>query len=240
MYRIVNLDCSKRIIFQSSGYYPELFCALRYIRTSILKIFLKSVGDFVYASSIRVDLKRREGSLIQDERLIEKVKAGHQQALRLLIERYKGHVFKVTYSVVRDEKEAEDLAQETFMKMVDALPSYQSQGFKTWLSRIAMNKAIDFKRKKARQKEDLSYDVLEYERSKSAEQVWLEHEKVTAVSQSIQSLPANYQGVVQAYYIEGKSYREIAREQALEEKTVEMRLYRARKWMKQHWKEDEF
>ncbi|WP_256438014.1 sigma factor [Pontibacillus sp. ALD_SL1] len=40
-----------------------------------------------------------------------------------MIERYKGHVFKVTYSVVRDEKEAEDLAQETFIKMMDALPS---------------------------------------------------------------------------------------------------------------------
>ncbi|KGP91021.1 RNA polymerase sigma factor SigW [Pontibacillus chungwhensis BH030062] len=156
------------------------------------------------------------------------------------MERYKGHVFKVTYSVVRDEKEAEDLAQETFIKMMDALPSYQSQGFKTWLSRIAMNKAIDYKRKKARQKEDLAFETFEYERIQSAEEEWLEHEKVTAVSQSIGLLPANYQGVVQAYYIEGKSYSEIASEQALEEKTVEMRLYRARKWMKRNWKEDEF
>ncbi|WP_345242794.1 RNA polymerase sigma factor [Pontibacillus salipaludis] len=191
---------------------------------------------FVY----KVDEERREGSRIQDERLIEKIKAGHQQALRLLIERYKGHVFKVTYSVVRDEKEAEDLAQETFIKMMDALPSYQSQGFKTWLSRIAMNKAIDYKRKKARQKEDLAYETLEYERMQSAEEEWLEREKVLAVSHSIGLLPANYQGVVQAYYIEGKSYNEIAREHALEEKTVEMRLYRARKWMKRNWKEDEF
>nr|WP_268235081.1 sigma-70 family RNA polymerase sigma factor [Pontibacillus salipaludis] len=187
-----------------------------------------------------MDEERREGSRIQDERLIEKIKAGHQQALRLLIERYKGHVFKVTYSVVRDEKEAEDLAQETFIKMMDALPSYQSQGFKTWLSRIAMNKAIDYKRKKARQKEDLAFETFEYERMQSAEEEWLEHEKVVAVSHSIGLLPANYQGVVQAYYIEGKSYSEIAREQALEEKTVEMRLYRARKWMKRNWKEDEF
>ncbi|WP_242705696.1 sigma-70 family RNA polymerase sigma factor [Pontibacillus sp. ALD_SL1] len=103
-----------------------------------------------------------------------------------------------------------------------------------------MNKAIDYKRKKARQKEDLAYETFEYERMQSAEEEWLEHEKVVAVSHSIGLLPVNYQGVVQAYYIEGKSYSEIAREQALEEKTVEMRLYRARKWMKRNWKEDEF
>jgi len=147
----------------------------------------------------------------------------------------------VTYSVVRDEKEAEDITQETFMKMMDALPSYKSQGFKTWLSRIAFNKAIDAKRKKQRQKEIVGYDGQEDDQtSESAEYEWLHQEKVTSVANSIEQLPETFQEVVKGYYIQGKSYQEISLELQIEEKTVEMRLYRARKWMKKHWEEDEF
>lgn len=168
------------------------------------------------------------------------MKNGNQQALRVLIERYKHYLFKVIFSVVRDEKEAEDLTQETFIKMMEALPAYEDQGFKTWLSRIAMNKAIDAKRKKSRQKEELNLETRKNSGGQSAEEEWLRMEKVHSVSRSIKRLPNNYQGVVEAYYIEGKSYTQIACEYELEEKTVEMRLYRARKWMKQNWKEDEF
>ncbi|MFC0523553.1 RNA polymerase sigma factor [Pontibacillus salicampi] len=171
------------------------------------------------------------------------MKQGNEQALRLIIERYKSLVYQIIVNVVRDEKEAEDLAQETFLKMMDALPSYQSKGFKTWLGRIAMHKAIDARRKRQRRQEMLEQDGISFNDTlgaKSAEEEWLNREKSAAVASSIQQLPASYQEVVQAYYIEGKTYAEIATEHDLEAKTVEVRLYRARKWMKQHWKKEEF
>src|SRR5699024_291022 len=98
---------------------------------------------------------------------------GNNQALRILIERYKHHVFAVTMSVVHNEKDAEDLAQETFIKMIDALSTYQTQGFKTWISRIALHKAIDYKRKKQRQKEDLTFFDQEFQWSNKED---VEHE----------------------------------------------------------------
>lgn len=191
---------------------------------------------FVYKG----DRERKGERIIHEDRLIDKVREGNQQALRILIERYKDHVFKVIYSVVRDEKEAEDITQETFIKMIDALPSYQSQGFKTWLGRIAFHKAIDAKRKKQRQKEVIGYEEETNQMSYSAEQEWFHQEKKTYVTRSVDLLPDTYQGVVKAYYIQGKSYQTIAMEFDIEEKTVEMRLYRARKWMKKNWKEGEF
>ncbi|WP_241657218.1 sigma-70 family RNA polymerase sigma factor [Halobacillus salinus] len=157
-----------------------------------------------------------------------------------MIEKYKHTVYQVVFGVLRDEKEAEDVAQETFIKMVDALPSYQQKGFKTWLSRIAFRTALDAKRKKQRQREALTEYAPSKEASKSAEDEWLQEEKSRAVTASIAKMPETYKGVVYAYYIEGKSYAAIASEHRLEEKTIEMRLYRARKWMKQHWKEDDF
>ncbi|QHS24231.1 RNA polymerase sigma factor [Virgibacillus sp. MSP4-1] len=171
------------------------------------------------------------------------MKAGHQQALRMLIEKYKHHVFKVTYSVAKNQQEAEDLTQETFIKMVDALPSYQAQGFKTWLSRIAYHTAIDSYRKKKRRQEDLtSFDepIFQMEQGSSAEAEMLRQSQKEKVREAIESMPVKFRDVVFRYYIQEKTYAEIALDLNIAEKTVEMRLYRARKWMRQNWKEDDF
>ena len=187
--------------------------------------------------------KRRGESTIHDDLFIKKMQEGNQQALRVIIERYKNHVFKVIFAVVRDAQEAEDLTQETFIKMVDALSTYQSQGFKTWLSRIALHKAIDFHRKKRKSMEDLLAFDQEYEhliKVNSVEQAFLEQEQISLVHQSVDKMPVNYRHVVYSYYIEGKTYSEIANQYQMAEKTVEMRLYRARKWMKTNWEEGDF
>ena len=190
--------------------------------------------------SIYVERSERRESAIQEELLIEKIKQGHQQALRLIIETYKHSIYHVIYNVIRDEKEAEDLTQETFLKMVDALPSYERKGFKTWLSRIAFRTALDAKRKKQRQHEQLTDTEIPTDLMKSAEDEWMQSERSKAVVNSITHMPSTFKGVVYAYYIEGKSYKTIAEEYQIAEKTIEMRLYRARKWMKDNWKEDDF
>ncbi|MFC4404149.1 RNA polymerase sigma factor [Gracilibacillus xinjiangensis] len=179
---------------------------------------------------------------IQDDVLIGKVKTGNKQALRLLIEKYKHHVFKVAYSVIHDEKEAEDVAQETFIKMIYALPSYQNQGFKTWISRIALHKAIDLKRKKQRQQEDLTRfeeDYLYADESR-VDQMLLAKEKEELVQKAINQMPVKFQQVVRLYHFDGLQYKTIADKLDLKETTVKMRLYRARVWMKENWKEEDF
>ncbi|WP_331460515.1 RNA polymerase sigma factor [Gracilibacillus suaedae] len=173
---------------------------------------------------------------------MKKIKAGNQHAIRLLIERYKHHVFKVTYSVVHDEKTAEDLAQETFIKMIDALSSYQHKGFKTWISRIALHKAIDYQRKKTRQKEELeTFEAFEPVSTQANldEQV-ISKDTLNKVHQHINGMPEKFQIVVKAYYFEELSYKQIAQKLGVEQTNVKMRLYRARKWMKENWKEEDF
>jgi RNA polymerase sigma factor (sigma-70 family) len=193
--------------------------------------------------SINCNLIRREGEHIQDDVLIRKIRDGNEQALRMLIEKYKQHIFNITFSVTKDVQEAEDLAQETFMKMVDALPSYQSQGFKTWISRIAFHTSIDYYRKKKRRNEELTtFDtpMIHQQTKDSAEKTMLQETRIKSIRKAIQNMPDTYRDVVFLYYIDEKSYSDIAKELNLAEKTIEMRLYRARKWMKENWKEDEF
>src|SRR5690606_42132445 len=81
-----------------------------------------------------------------DEALIEKIKQGNDHAFRILVEKYRKHVFHTVYGVLRNEKGAEDAAQEVFLKFYTSLPQYEKQGFKTWITSIAVNSSFDLKR----------------------------------------------------------------------------------------------
>ncbi|WP_431731880.1 sigma-70 family RNA polymerase sigma factor [Bacillus timonensis] len=147
------------------------------------------------------------------------------------------------YPVLRHEKDAEDAEQEVFLKIYYALPQYSAQGFKAWITRIAINHAIDVKRKKQRQHELIIEPDELPALSSSEENVvipLLRKEQRELVKNRLHDMPANYREVIEAYYIAEKSYKQIATEQQIEVKTVEIKLYRARNWMKKHWKEDDF
>lgn len=180
---------------------------------------------------------------LEDEVLIEKAKAGDEHAFRLLVEKFKNLVFKAIYPILRHEKDAEDVSQEVFLKIYYALPQYSSQGLKAWMTRIAVNHAIDVKRKKQRQQEMILEPDNLQALSSSDETVvipLLRKEQRELVKNRLHDMPVNYRKVIEAYYIAEKSYKQIAKEQQVEVKTVETKLYRARNWMKKHWKEDDF
>lgn len=178
-----------------------------------------------------------------DEQLIEKILAGNDHAFRILVEKYRHVVYLATYGVLRNEKDAEDATQEVFLKIYTSLSQYGNQGFKTWVTRIAVNHAIDIKRKQVRRQEHLQVEYEERDHAPKLDSVEKEvivREKEHLLRQRLDELPKNYRTVVEAFYFHDKSYQEIAEEQQTSVKNVEVRLYRARQWMKKHWKEEEF
>ncbi|WP_238985093.1 sigma-70 family RNA polymerase sigma factor [Bacillus kwashiorkori] len=154
---------------------------------------------------------------------------------------FKNDVFRLVYGVLRNQKDAEDAAQEVFLKIFTSLPKYENQGFKTWISRIAINHAIDIKRKQARMREEVSDTYLETaSEERSVEETIIQEEKRRKIQERIRDLPENYRDVIYGYYILEKSYEQLANEQQVQVKTIETKLYRARVWIKKHWKEEEF
>lgn len=154
---------------------------------------------------------------------------------------YRNYIFKIVYGVLRNQKDAEDAAQEVFIKIYKSLPNYKNQGFKTWVSRIAVNHAIDKKRKAARSREEPTDAVLDTVRSESyTDQQVIAKELKEKIHKKIKELPRNYREVIYGYYILEKSYEEMAKELNVQVKTIETKLYRARVWMRKHWKEEEF
>lgn len=188
-------------------------------------------------------LRRKGERVISDQDLIRKIISGNEHAFRILVEKYRNDLFRTIYAVLRDQKEAEDAAQEVFIKIYTSLPQYENQGFKTWITRIAVNHAIDIKRKKERKQEDtldaIPYDTIGSEKEGVETEV-MQKEKRLLVRKKLHELPVNYRNVIYDFYIEEKSYQQMAEEQNVQVKTIETKLYRARNWMKKHWKEDDF
>jgi RNA polymerase sigma factor (sigma-70 family) len=186
---------------------------------------------------------KKEGREMSDGLLIQKVLQQNEHAFRLLVEKYRNDVFRTIFAVLRDQKESEDAAQEVFIKIYTSLPNYENQGFKTWITRIAVNHAIDIKRKQSRRSEDIVGDLQQNEPFTPVDSVEHEvifREKKQKVHDKLDELPENYRDVIYGYYIAEKSYQQMAIEQNVQVKTIEIKLYRARNWMKKHWKEEDF
>jgi RNA polymerase sigma factor (sigma-70 family) len=190
-----------------------------------------------------VKVLRKEGREMSDELLIQKVLRQNEHAFRLLVEKYRNNVFRTIFAILRDQKEAEDATQEVFIKIYTSLPNYENQGFKTWITRISVNHAIDVKRKQNRRSEEVVENIEQKELFTPIDHVEHEviiREKKQKVHDKLDELPENYRDVIYGYYIAEKSYQQMAIEQNVQVKTIEMKLYRARNWMKKHWKEDDF
>lgn len=172
--------------------------------------------------------------------------AGDRDAFRELVDRYGRYLYQAVYGVLHSVKDAEDVTQEALINIFESLPQYRHQGFKSWITRIAVNKAIDYKRSKERKKEQLTAEWEELEAAAAAgagrhtvEDTVLEREKRSRVHDYVDQLPEHYRDVVVAFYIEEKSYQQIAQEQQIALKTVESKLYRAKQYLRKAWKEED-
>lgn len=95
---------------------------------------------------------------VTDEELIKETLDGNREAYRELVIRYQQLIFAVIFKITGNYQDAEDIAQETFIKAYRALDGYRGEAkFSTWLVRLATNKSLDYRRKQQR----LSMDVLE-------------------------------------------------------------------------------
>lgn len=168
-----------------------------------------------------------------DQELIEQVRAGHADRYRLLVERYQSLVFSIALRMVRDRTEAEDIAQDVFLKAYRTLESFREEAsFKTWICKIATNRCIDWRRKHAARQERTT-QVEEAERladplHELPEQALVRRETQREVRRVIEEMPEKYRTILLMYHFQGMSYKDIAEVEQISARTVETRLYRAK------------
>ena len=159
------------------------------------------------------------------------------------MDKYKGYVFAIVLNLTQDRFHAENIAQDVFLQVYISLPQYRFEGFKSWLGRIAVRKAIDWKRKHGRAQArerplEVGEQLPEQRESFGLDEDLIRQEDARRIRTLCSQLPDSYRTVVIKYYFSGKSCRQIAEEEGIAVKTVETRLYRARQKLREQWKED--
>ena len=160
----------------------------------------------------------------EEQQYISAAIAGDTDAYRQLIERYQQALFRFCVRLVRDDAEAEDIVQETFITAYAQLKRYDSQfRFSTWLFVIAKRKSFNVLRKAQRLVHGMQLD--ETPNNENA----IEHaEAVLDVRRAVAVLPKNYRTVVEMYYWDDMPQQEIARVLGCNVGVVKTRLLRAK------------
>jgi RNA polymerase sigma factor (sigma-70 family) len=166
--------------------------------------------------------------------------AGGEKAFIQIVDQYKGYLMAVILPVVRDREQAQDVLQETFCQVYRSLPHFQGGNLKVWLSRIAVHKAVDWQRRQERLRKELSAATPAESvtaATRSAEDEYLQSVERCRLAAVLNNLPPPYRLTLTGYFLDGKSYRQLAEEAGVTVKTVESRLYRARRMIKEQLKE---
>ena len=179
---------------------------------------------------------------LSDQEVVRHAVQGREAAYRELIRRYQRPVFSLAYRMVRDRELAEDLAQETFIKVLNAIDSYRPEyKFSSWIFKIANNAAIDHLRRR-------SLNTLSLDGSPNAstpdaiEATTLQigdgaenqldavaaHELGAQIEAAIGQLRPEYRSCILLRHVDGRPYEEIAEMLDLPLGTVKTYIHRAR------------
>ena len=179
---------------------------------------------------------------LTDQEVVLQARAGQEAAYRELIRRYERPVFALLFRMLRDRELAEDLAQETFIKALNAIESYRPEfKFSSWIFKIANNAAIDHLRR--RELDTLSLDGSPHAETPEAMQATAlqigarqespldtveAKELGSEIEAAIGLLRPEYRSCILLRHVEGRAYEEIAEILDLPLGTVKTYIHRAR------------
>ena len=174
----------------------------------------------------------RTTDMIEDTTLVRRTLSGDQEAFSSLVEKYKDPVFNVAYRMLGNPTEAEDVAQEAFVRAYTQLHTYkEAHRFSTWLLSIASHLSIDQLRRRrflALPLENVPFLEWIADVGPGPEQSALRHETADDMQRILDTLPVKYRAVLLLRYWHDFSYEEIAQTLDLTPALVKARLHRAR------------
>ncbi len=175
----------------------------------------------------------------EEETLVRRARLGHLEAYDELIRRYQERIYATIYHMTSNHEDANDLAQETFIKAFQALKSFKGgSSFYTWIYRIAVNKTINFL-KQRKHRAHMSLNDLDFNAEHDPDLVALISEKTPRreinlaelqekLNTALQKLSEAHRLVVVLHDVQGLPHEEIARIMDCNIGTVRSRLFYAR------------
>lgn len=176
--------------------------------------------------------------LNSDQELVERVQKGDKRGFDLLVRKYQNKIVHLVTRYLHDPIEAQDVAQEAFIKAYRALPSFRGDSaFYTWLYRIAINTAKNYLVAQNRRPPTDDIDAQDAEQFSgetglkeyaTPERLALRDEIESTIIAAIEALPEELRTAITLRELEGLSYEEIAAAMDCPIGTVRSRIFRAR------------
>lgn len=165
-----------------------------------------------------------------DIELLDKIVAGDTSAYSDLIDRYKRYVFSICLRIIISRGEAEEAAQDAFIKAFHGLRNFNRDSkFSTWLYRIAFNTAISYKRRLRQDHFDIATTVIST--GAESESSIEKSDKKRFVHAALEKLSEADRSVLSLFYLQEFSLEEIAEITGTPSNTIKVRIHRARQRM---------
>lgn len=175
-----------------------------------------------------------DGTIVDDAGLVRRSKRGDRDAFGRLVSRYQAQVYRLVRGILGDAAESEDVTQEVFLKAYGNLGRFRGDSsFYTWLYRIAVNEAI---RARRRRRGPLLADSLPEIEAPRPEEPAEGGPTLAALERLLGRLSDEFRTIVVLRDLEGLSYQEIAETLEIPIGTVESRLFRARRELRELWR----
>ncbi len=175
---------------------------------------------------------------LSEREILQRAQQGDHQAFAAIVQSYQRPVYNLCYRMLGDPTEAEDAAQETFIRAYTNLDKYDpNRKFINWVLTIASNHCVDRLRKRRVQwtslEDDPYVERIPMPDATNPHQVAEEHEQADQIQHWIDQLPPDYRTPLILLYWYGYSYEDIAATMGLSVPAVKSRLHRARKRLAQ-------
>lgn len=146
------------------------------------------------------------------------------------MDRHKRYVFTVAFRILNQREEAEEAAQDAFVKALSALETFNRDAkFSTWLYRITCNAALARRRKKRLTTQSIDDPQFYHLPDEGGPAEWQQAERRKFVQQALQQLPPDDVMVLTLFYFQERSLEEMAETTGIVENTLKIKLFRARK-----------
>ena len=181
---------------------------------------------------------KAELAVAPEQQLIARCLAGDEKAYALLYDRFSGMIYRLTYSMLQHQEDAEEVLQDTFEYAFRRLPIYDAEksAFKTWLYRIAISRCRNKRRRKWLPTFSLSQLVqadIEDKTTRTPDEVAHLNERERQVWAALQELSPKLREAAYLRYYEGLTYGEIGDILNIPAKTAESRMRLAHKALRQ-------
>ena len=167
---------------------------------------------------------------VSDQEIIDNILRGDTVSYRTLVDRYQNFVYTLTLRILLNEAEAEEAAQDTFIKCFQALKGFTGKSkFSTWLYRIAFNTAISYKRKHRIEVSGLDGSAYKIASGSNTAKELNRDEQKRFINKAINRLSPADASVITLFYNKELTLDEISEVTGMKNSAIKVKLFRARK-----------